>query len=64
MAAVMSFAGAKLRVQASMVAGLVMIVWIIAEVALINAPKPSSTELLYLALGVALAGVDIYSRTR
>jgi len=48
----------------SVIAGSVMICWIALEVDMINAPKPSFTEVLYFVLGAIVLGLSEYSRLR
>ena len=59
-AAVTVFTGREVGVLASMAAGLVMTGWIVVEVVMINAPKPSWIEGVYFAFGLALFGLATY----
>jgi hypothetical protein len=46
----------------SMIAGIIMVAWISAEIGLINAPKPSFIEVIYLGLGIAVLALSSYAR--
>jgi len=59
-AALILFLKKELGTRVSAVAGLLMVFWILAEIALINAPKPSSIEILYLLIGLAQFGLATY----
>jgi hypothetical protein len=59
-AALILFLDRDLGTLVSAVAGLVMVSWILAEIALINAPKPSSIEVLFLVIGLVQFGLGTY----
>lgn len=59
-AAVTVFTGREVGVPASIVAGLIMVGWIVVEVVTINAPKVSWIEGVYLVVGLAVFGLATY----
>jgi len=59
-AVVIIFLDKALGILVSAIGGIEMISWILVEIALINAPKPSPVEVSYLLIGLVQFGMAAY----